>query len=102
MNGSVAPDDTQGTSMEVALSTENSRLALWDFLFEVSPLPRQLERSFNCLSSSVHGKHHVVAKDLTSALLSTFLLDQEGLNILHEQVWRTCQMSNYGKPSKTK
>lgn len=50
--------------MEVLFRTEYQGLVMRNALGFVSPLPRDLDSSLYSLSSSVHGQHHVEAKQL--------------------------------------
>ena len=50
--------------MEIVLRAQNNRLSLLHALLHVRPLPRELERGFDCLGAGVHRQNHVVAKHL--------------------------------------
>ena len=54
--------------MEIALRTQNNRLALWHALLHICPLPRKLDSGLDCLSASVHWQDHVVPKHLCDVL----------------------------------
>lgn len=50
--------------MEVVFGTQDYRLILWNALDLVTPLARNLDARLDCLSASIHGQDHVVAKEL--------------------------------------
>ena len=54
--------------MEIVLRAQNNRLSLLHALLHVRPLPRELERGFDCLGAGVHRQNHVVAKHLGDGL----------------------------------
>lgn len=54
--------------MEVLLHGENQCLVLWNTLYFVTPLSRNLHRRLHSLSSRVHGQDHVESEEFGGIL----------------------------------